>query len=321
MAARDLFERVAGARAARVELGSRGKLRVTGSDRVRFLNGMVTSDVDKQPPATAAAALLLDRKGRVLADLALLRFESALLLDTAPGRLPGVVEALERLLVADEVELEPLAGWGHFSVEGPGAPERVREAGGRVPPPGGLESVSAASAALVWLGGGQLSDSGVQLLGPEAEVAVLRERLDLPELPEAAREVLRVERFQPRYGVDVSDRNFPAEARLEAAISLDKGCYVGQEIVARIHSRGAVNRLLVKLELERAASPGAEITRAGKPIGQVTSAVVSPTSGPLALGYVRRNAAAPGTELAVDGALARVVEPPLESRGAGSSGA
>ena len=318
MTAREGFARVAGASVARLELGARGKLRVLGSDRIRFLNGMLTSDVEKQPPDTAAPALLLDRKGHVLSDLALLRLESALLLDTAPGRLRVVVEALERLLVADDVELEPLAGWDHFSVEGPGAPECVREVGGPVPAPGGLETVSAESGPLVWLGGGRLSDSGVQLLGPAAEVAALRERLDLPEMSEDACEVLRVERFQPRYGVDLTDRNFPAEARLEAAISFQKGCYIGQEIVARIQSRGAVKRLLVKLELEHAASPGAEITRAGKAIGQVTSAALSPTSGPLALGYVRRDAAAPGTELEVAGGLARVVEPPLEGPGGGS---
>lgn len=308
---RDLFGRVVGAPAARIELGSRGKLRIVGSDRVRFLNGMITSDVEKQPPESAAPALLLDRKGHVLSDLTLLRLESALLLDAAPGRLPVVVEALERLRVADDVEFESLDGWSHFSVEGPEARARVEAAGGRTPPTGRLEGESEASDALLWLGGGCVTDAGVQLLGPGPEVAAVRERLALPEVPEAAREVLRVERFQPLYGVDLTDRNFPAEARLEASVSFDKGCYVGQEIVARIRSRGKVNRLLVKLGLERAAQPGDPITREGKAVGEVTSAVVSPESGPLALGYVRREAAAPGTELSVGGVSARVIEPPL----------
>ena len=114
------------------------------------------------------------------------------------------------------------------------------------------------------------------------------------------------------FGVDMDERTFPAEARLDgSAVSFSKGCYVGQEIVARIESRGAVNRLLVQLEAEAPVEVGEEIAREGRALGSVTSAAVSPRRGPLAMGYVRSKAAEPGTELQIAGRPARIAGPPF----------
>ena len=124
--------------------------------------------------------------------------------------------------------------------------------------------------------------------------------LSLPRIPADAAEILRVEAAVPRIGAEIGERTLPPEARLEPAISYTKGCFVGQEIVARLRSRGGVNRLLVRLRAERPLAVGARVRRGDVVVGAVTSAVVSPASGPLALAYVRTDAAEPGTELGVD---------------------
>ena len=132
--------------------------------------------------------------------------------------------------------------------------------------------------------------------------------LALPELAPDAVEVLRIEAAIPQLGVDMSARNFPQEARLEHAFSFSKGCYVGQEIVARIASRGGVNRLLVKLRTREPVAPGAEIRVGDTASGQVTSSAVSAASGAIALGYVRAADARAGVAVSVGAIPGEIVD-------------
>ncbi|MBW2282013.1 MAG: folate-binding protein YgfZ [Deltaproteobacteria bacterium] len=305
-----LFEKLGGADAVFIDRADRGLVRATGGDRIRFLNGMLSNDLAPLAAGQACIATLLDRKGHVLSDLFALVEGDAVLLDTAPGTVEEVFSVLEKHVIADDVELSNLGGdWDGLSFEGPGARARLEALGHPTPR---LAEFEVDDASRRWLGGGAFapwSAEGVRVLGPAGSLDGLRAAF--PELAGAAAEILRVEIGAPRYGVDVGPKNFPLEARLDVAISETKGCYVGQEIIARLISRGAVNRFLVRLSTEALVTPGATIRSGATRVGAVTSAVESPASGPLALGYVRRAEAAPGTRLDVEGVPATVLETPL----------
>ncbi len=290
----------------------RGILRATGSDRTRFLNGMLSNDVASLETGQACYATQLDRKGHVVADLWALALEDAFLLDTAPGRGGVILELLEKHIIADDVEFEDLsAAWGRIDFEGP---EARAACGAPALEPNAVATGRADGAEWLWVGGGGLSADGVRALGPREALEALIERAGLDELSSEHAEILRIERFLPAYGVDLGERSFPAEARLDHALSFTKGCYIGQEIVARIDSRGAVNRLLVQLHAAAPVEPGAKITARGRPVGSVTSAAVSPSQGALALGYVKSELAVPGTALQIGDITATVAGPPLEAK-------
>jgi len=303
----DRFEGVTGTRAAVRPLPGRGLLRATGADRVRFLNGMLTADVAALRAGQTAPALQLDRKGHVLAELVVLADPDELLLDVAPGCESELQKTLEKHVIADDVVLASLSdGLRWLAVEGPGAREAVLAAGGAAPEPGQFERAELEGAPVLWLGEGALTRDGLRAIAPGEAAAELVARLAVPDLSEAAAEVLRIDAAIPLLGVDVTGRNFPQEARLERAVSFRKGCYVGQEIVARIASRGAVNRVLVKLRSAAQVPAGADVSLAGAVIGQVTSSAESAATGAVALAYLKVEFASPGQRVEVSGVAAEV---------------
>jgi folate-binding protein YgfZ len=157
------------------------------------------------------------------------------------------------------------------------------------------------------------TDVGADVFVPAGGVDAVRAELGVPEVDEEVAEIVRVERGRPRYGIDLDDGVIPQEAGLnERAVSFTKGCYVGQETVARLHYRGKPNRHLRGLRLSAPASPGAPLSLDGKEVGAVGSSCVSPALGPIALAVIRREAE-PGAELAVgeDGVTARVADLPF----------
>jgi len=305
--------------AALVDLGFRTVVRATGADRVTFLHGMLSNDVASLGPGAGCPALLLTIQGRVTADLRVAALGDALLLDVDVRARAALVEALEKLIIADDVELrepgEPLALIG---VEGPGAARLLPDAAGLAPyahaaltlagvpvrvqratelrGPGFVLHVPAAGAAAVW---DALAAAGTRPCGMEA----LESR--------------RVEVGVPRIGVDMDGATLALEVPVEDAISATKGCYLGQEVVARGTARGHVNRRLVGLRLEGPEPPpGAPLVRDGKEAGRLTSVARAFGAGGLAaLGFVRRECWEPGTELRVRHGhavtLARVAELPL----------
>ncbi len=307
------FVEICGAPAGRRDAVARGALRVTGSDRVRFLDGMLTNEVASLSPGASCYALLLERKGHILFDLFAIALEAEILLDTPAARGAEVRAALSKFVIADDVEIEDRsAAWGELAVEGPGAAAVLERLDTPRPALGRVEAVTRGGESVFWWGGGELTPEGFRVLGPRTALAGLLDAAALPELSDAEGEAIRIEAFVPALGTDFGEKSFPQEARLlEAAVSTTKGCFVGQEIVTRIRSRGAVNRLLVQLRAERPLAVGATIEAEGRNVGAVTSAARSPDGGGVALGVVRGASAAVGTELRVAGIAAQVSYPPL----------
>ena len=308
-----LFEALIEAPAAWIGLPLRGVIRARGSDRVRFLNGMVSNDVEKLESGDVCAAFLLSRQGRIIAHMEVVALADELILDLVDGTSAPVFEALERHLIADDVVLELLdEDWDQIGLEGPGVATLLRERGWPEPPLGRAESFELAGERLLCLGGGSLETPGVRVMGPRAAVAASVEAWGLPELSAEHVEVLRIESFRPLYGVDMTDRNLPNEVGLEDALSHTKGCYVGQEVVARVRSRKAVRRLLRLIRTERGVRAGDPIRVGEREVGEITSAATSAAGGPVALGYIKASDADLGTALEVSGTAGVVVAP--ESR-------
>ena len=302
----------------------RGLIDVRGRDRVRWLNGMLSNDIaalEARGPGAGCYALLLTREGRIVADLHVLLREDGLWLETARAAVSDVLARLDQFVIADDVELRDETGaWARFAIEGPRAGEVLEtlvsgggsaacpDADGWVPLD--LAGVRAVLARLSLAGG-----PGFQLLVPSARqeeaAGALLELGGLAAADAAELERLRIEAGVPWLGADLDESVLPDEARLEAAVSTTKGCYTGQEVVARMRSRGRVSHRLVGLRCRSAVTPGDAIEHGGSRIGEVTSAVVSPALGPIALGFVRVPHDAPGSEVAAGGVDATVAELPF----------
>ncbi|HYV58059.1 MAG TPA: glycine cleavage T C-terminal barrel domain-containing protein [Candidatus Nitrosopolaris sp.] len=293
--------------AALVDLGFRTLVRVTGEDRAAFLQGMLTNDVAALAPGRGCPALLLTIQGRVTADLRVVALPDSLLLDVDVRAADGLLEALEKLLIADDVELARLPDVTLIGVEGPRAASLV---------PGSTHLASFAHLETS-LGGGpvrvmrvsEVRGPGLVLHVPCARAARVWDHLVQAGATPCGMEALerrRIEVGVPRIGLDMDLATLALEVPVEDAISSTKGCYLGQEVIARGTARGHVNRRMVGVELAgEVPERGAGLTSDGKEVGRVTS-VAGPLGarGPVALGLVRREHWAPGTELAA-GALTR----------------
>jgi folate-binding protein YgfZ len=268
----------------------RGKLALTGADAKAFLQGQVSNDVERLVPGSGCYAAFLTPKGKMLGDLRVLDTGSELLLDTERVALQPLFNLIRRFSLGYDVVLHKRTlECGLLSLVGPLADEVVERAyRDGVPaseehshvPCGELRAIR--------------TDVGIDLLCDAAALAAVRDAAvgaGAAEVSEAAVECLRIERGRPRYGVDLDEGVIPQEAGLNArAVSFTKGCYVGQETVARLHYRGKPNRHLRGLRGETAIAPGTDLTLAGRPVGQVTSSAVSPRFGAIALALVRREA-------------------------------
>ncbi len=298
-------------------LPGRGVLAVRGSDRVRFLNGQLTQDVaalEAQGPGAGGYSFLLTPQGRIVADLHIVMGADELWLECERARLEAVVARLDRYLVADDVELvDESAHWVRFGVEGPNAHELVPEAGMLLADH--CVSVVVAGTELKVVAAGWTAFPAAQLwVPPDASSRVERALLEkglrhglVPASPETL-EMLRVEAGVPGSG-ELDEEVLPAETGvLERAVSFEKGCYTGQEVVARMESRGRMAHRLVGLVGAKGGGPfevGAELFAGGRKVGAVTSAVQSSRLGAIALAFVRIAHSQPGTDLSLDGAMDR----------------
>jgi folate-binding protein YgfZ len=289
----------------------RETLRITGEDRSSFLHGMVTQDVKGLAVGAAAYTALITAKGAMVGDARLLKREADLLLDLEPGLGAKVREFLEKYLISEDAELHEATGeWGLLRLLGPRTGEVL--AGALEAPSfeplaaNATRAVPVAGAQVLLVGAPGFEKHGVDLLVPrEALEAVWKALVQaggahgLRTLGFQALELLRVEAGVPRYGQDMVDTTIPLEANLTHAISYNKGCYIGQEVIARATFRGHMNRKLAGLLLgEVEAAPGAELRKGEKKVGWITSVVRSPAQGQrVALGYVHRDHLDPGTEL------------------------
>jgi folate-binding protein YgfZ len=319
-AARDFGDPVAEYRAARetaalFPLTWRGALRFVGPDRRSWLHGQVTNEVTGLPDGAWNEAAVLNIQGHMVAMLRVLALPNALLAEL-PTTIAGATAAhLDRYLIMERVEIEDASGEVRlFSVQGPRAAEVVRAATGvaaaEVAPYTLTTQEGPGGAPLIVARATQTGESGFDLFAA-TEAAPLVWGL----LGEAVRGVggraagwealntLRVEAGIPWWGHEIDASIVPFEARLERAISLTKGCYVGQEIIARIDARGRVNNLLGGLRLsgEALPEPGSEVHSEERKIGRVTTAVPSPALGaPVALAFLRREWTEPGRTVWVE---------------------
>jgi tRNA-modifying protein YgfZ len=286
----------------------RAVLELRGPEAAEFLQGQVTNDVEALEPGAGCYALLLDHKGKVRTDLRVLRLApDRLLVDADAAGLPVLGHVFSTYSLGRQVEHVDLsADHGVLSLIGPKSRGRL----GQAPPEREHAHVETAYGIAV------ATDAGIDLIGGERQAAAARAELDVPEVPEEAAECLRIESGRPRLGLDFDGTTIPQEAGLnERAVNFEKGCYVGQETVARLHYKGKPNRHLRGLRLSAPAVHGEPIALGERQVGTVGSTCVSPVHGPIALALVRREAAV-GDEVLVGERAdpAVVVEPPFASR-------
>lgn len=276
----------------------RGKLALTGSDVKSFLQGQVTNDVEALSPGEGCYAAFLTPKGKMLGDIRILDADEELLLDTERVALQELFNMIRHFSIGYDVELHKRTiQCGLLSLIGPDA--------------AGIAGVSDLPTRehthdLVQLHGIEArairTDVGIDLLCDADHLDPLREALlqdGVLPVPESVVECLRIELGRPRYGIDLDDTVIPEEAGLnDRAVSFTKGCYVGQETVARLHYRGKPNRHLRGLRLAALAEPGEELRAGNRVVGRIGSVTVSPRLGPIALALVRREAP-PGSSVTV----------------------
>jgi len=295
-----------------LDRSERGKLVVSGPEAAEYLQGQLTNDTEALGPGDGLYAALLDRKGHMQADMRVLRpgEEPDLWLDLEPEGLEAARRHLQMYKIGREVEVRD-AGEERalFSLIGPRA---VEIAGSAALPENACEGVVVGGAECLAVG----TALGIDLFVAVAERDRARDALlsagAVEVTPEAA-EILRIESGRPRFGAEMGTATMPAEAGIvEQAVSFTKGCYIGQETVARLHYKGKPNRHLRGLKLSGPAQPGATLRLGEKDVGTLGSAALSPALGPVGLAILRREAE-PGATVAVgeDGVTAEVVALPF----------
>jgi tRNA-modifying protein YgfZ len=295
-----------------LDRSDRGKLTLTGSGARSFLQGQVTNDVEALDDGEGCYAAFLTPKGKMLGDLRVLATGDELLLDTERVALQELFNMIRRFSVGYDLALHKRTlERGLLSLIGPSADEVL---GAPPLPPHEHSHLRMAVSELPVRA--IRTDVGIDLLCDSAHAEALAAELEqggAVPVAEGAAECLRVESGRPRYGVDLDESVIPEEAGLnQRAVSFTKGCYVGQETVARLHYRGKPNRHLRGLLLSGSAAPGAELHAGGRTVGKLASVVDSPKLGTIALAMVRREVS-PGSTISVgdDQATAVVVELPF----------
>src|SRR5690349_12380632 len=294
-----------------VDRAGRGRLALTGPERREFLHGQVTQDIETLEPGHGRYAALLTHKGKMLSDMRVLDLGDELLLSCERAGLQELFNMIRRYKLGADVELHKRTlEMGELSLIGPDA-RRIAGAGELGPDEHDNLRATIGEHDVVLVA----TDLGVDVFCDAEATESVRGTLlaaGAVEVTEAAAELVRVERGRPRYGVDVDDNTIPQEAGLnERAVSFTKGCYVGQETVARLFYRGKPNRHLRGLKLSAPVEPGTPLRLGEKEVGRVTSVAVSPAHGPIGLALVRRQAE-PGAAISVgEDATAEVVELPF----------
>lgn len=298
-------------RAAWIDLSGRGKIRVIGEDRARLLHAMSTNNIKDLAVGDGVYAFFLTAQGRILGDAYIYSFEESLFLDTEPETGEKLGQHLDKYIIADDVTLEDeTPQWAGVGLEGPNFREPAMALGISVPPK---------KFSVVQWGAGFVANvastgpEGIRIFGPADQKDSLLQRLTAAGIPSATPEEARLVRLEnglPRYGEDISERYLVHETQQFHAVHANKGCYLGQEIVERVRSRGQVHRLLTPVRIRTSTPPaaGTKLTVGGNNVAEITSAVYSPASGEVvALAYVRTEAGQARPEMIVSGSDPQVV--------------
>lgn len=283
---------------------NRAFLRITGADATRWLNGMVTNAAQALAPGEGNYNFLLNAQGRIQGDCLLFRDanaegDPAFLLATDGAQIEAIQAHLDRYIIMDDVELTP-ADSDEITLEllGPEAPQHLAALDLPALAPLRLAHAATPHGSILLLTPAEGGVPKFELRADTATLAALRERLysmGIAEITQGTLEQLRLLEGTPRFGTDIRDRELPQETNQTHALHFAKGCYLGQEIVERIRSRGQVHRVLTPFRLQGSLPTTLPIPleAQGKAVGELTSAAeVHLSGGPafLALGYVRREA-------------------------------
>jgi folate-binding protein YgfZ len=305
------------------KLSARAKVSLTGGDRVRWLNGMVTNNIRDLAPGQGVYAFLLNPQGHILGDLHAYNREESLLVDTDQSQLEKILAVFDKYIIMDDVEVagEKLAAIG---IAGPKSREVLQAAGFAVPDLGPLQFVATTwqqTAVTLVCGDNPCVESFELWLAP-GDLDRVYETLvkagtkaGAKAVGTAALDLLRIAEGIPRYGIDIRERDLPQETEQKRALNFSKGCYVGQEIVERIRSRGQVRRKFTGFEINGPLpAPGSKVLVEGKDVGEITSTASLPLAGGerrVALGYIRREVATAGRQVETDGSAASVANLPF----------
>jgi folate-binding protein YgfZ len=327
------------------DLGWRAKILVTGSDRLRWLNGMVSNTVQALPEGQGNYSFLLSVQGRIQGDCYVYRRADDLLLDTSLDQLPALMSHLDHFIVMDDVELADVSGqWTALALTGPAAPRILATLGIALSNSNATNAVLAntvqANATMTSVRIGEVECILIEAyrvavpryelwFAPEHALAVWETLQAAGAHPCGleAMEALRVFEATPVYGVDLNDRDLPQETAQARALNFNKGCYLGQEIVERIRSRGKVNRQFRQFALQGTQPAMPFDLRSGdQAVGRITSTasfagagVLKTLAETLALGFIRLEVAERNAEITYEGGVATIVAaPPSLTRPLGS---
>jgi folate-binding protein YgfZ len=296
-----------------LDRSNRAVLEFTGDDRLSYLQGLISNDLRLAPSGEGSYAAFLNQQGKVLADCRALTTDDSFIVDFWEPLKPKILDHLHRYLVADEVEIANLNDrYAILSIQGPESEKLLEKF-----VPRDQQPQKTLAHSLAQIGGVEIricryshtGEDGFDLMIPLAEIECLARQLTEAAalysarwVGEEAHEILRIEAGIPRYGIDITEDNLILETGLSHAVSFNKGCYLGQEVVERIRSRGHVNKALTGLLVhgEKPPAAGCKIFSAEKEIGKITSSSYSPALGSaVALGYVHRDHRAQGTQVLV----------------------
>jgi len=290
-------------------LNDLGLLRVTGEDRVRWLNGMVTNSIQSLTPGQGCYNFFLNAQGRIQGDATAFALEDSILLETQRDRIPALTTLLDHFIIMDDVELAPVPTTG-LLIAGPQATEALAKLA-LEPGPNPLTQTSYNGAPIDLISAHSPLIPRFELWSTPETIAAITAALELPEATPQDLESLRLLEGTPLYGTDIRDKELPQETAQTRALHFAKGCYLGQEIVERIRSRGNVHRTFAGFILTGdVPAPGTQLFAADapeKPVGELTSSVrIDLPTGPvtLALGYLRREVLDRGTPLTYPGGAA-----------------
>jgi aminomethyltransferase len=299
--------------AAWLDVSARGKIKLVGEDRARLLHAMTTNHIQQLTPGTGCYAFFLNDKGRILADANILCRPEYFLLDVEPETRETLYQHLDRFIIADDVTLEDATpAIATIAVEGPESGHVLERAGAPLPV-SEYASLDWGDRLLVRLS--STGSRGYFVFAPVADQANLIAALEAAGAVAAdadAFRAVRLEHGKPRFGEDISERFLAQEANQPHALHFNKGCYLGQEIVERVRSRGQIHRVLMPLLLDTQTPPaaGTKLQIGEASVAEITSAAYSPALGKVAaLGYVRTEHARPHTALTLGDIRVEVAAP------------
>ncbi len=310
------------------DLGFRARISLTGGDRMRWMNGMVTNNIRDLSAGHGVYAFLLTPQGRILGDLDVYNLGESLVVETDRSQVEKILATFDHYIIMDDVEVTDISErQTSLGVAGPKARAILNAAGIEVPLLEALQLITprcncdcGCVECTVIRGEDAQRESYEIWLAPRDVYKTWQALLAAGASPvgSEALEMQRIAAGIPLYGVDIRERDLPQETELMRALNFNKGCYVGQEIVERIRSRGNVHRKFTGFLAEGRAdiTPGAKIILAEKEVGEITSVALLPAptgDRTIALGYIRREAGVPGREVTIAGAKATVVQLPPES--------